>query len=44
MKAYDDYNHGNMLPYEYPQAKVNAAMKKLKALYPWLNDELSNIQ
>ncbi len=43
MKAYDDYNHGNMLPYEYPQEKVNAAMKKLKALYPWLNDELSNV-
>ncbi|MCW4034455.1 MAG: TrpB-like pyridoxal phosphate-dependent enzyme [Candidatus Bathyarchaeota archaeon] len=43
MKAYDDYNHGNMLPYEYPQEKVNQAMKKLKALYPWLNDELSNI-
>ncbi|MEJ2244087.1 MAG: TrpB-like pyridoxal phosphate-dependent enzyme [Candidatus Bathyarchaeota archaeon] len=43
MKAYDDYNHGNMLPYEYPQEKVNEAMKKLKALYPWLNDELSNI-
>ncbi|MDG6222112.1 MAG: TrpB-like pyridoxal phosphate-dependent enzyme [Candidatus Bathyarchaeota archaeon] len=44
MKAYDDYNHGNMLPYEYPQAKVNAAMKKLKALYPWLNNELCNIE
>ena len=43
MKAYDDYNSGNMLPYEYPQEKVNEAMKKLKALYPWLNDELSNI-
>jgi tryptophan synthase beta chain len=43
MKAYDDYNHGRMLPYEYPQEKVNEAMKKLKALYPWLNDELSNI-
>jgi tryptophan synthase beta chain len=43
MKAYDDFNHGNMLPYEYPQEKVNAAMKKLKALYPWLNDDLSNI-
>lgn len=42
MQAYDDYNSGKMLPYEYPQKKVNEAMKKLKALYPWLN-ELSNI-
>jgi hypothetical protein len=33
-----------MLPYEYPHAKVDAAMKKLKSLYPWLNDELSNIK
>jgi len=43
MKAYDDYNHSRMLPYEYPQAKVNEAMKKLNQLYPWLNDELSSI-
>jgi len=43
MKAYDDYNSGKMLPYEYPKEKVNEAMKKLKALYPWLNDELSSI-
>jgi tryptophan synthase beta chain len=42
MQAYDDYNSGKMLPYEYPQEKVNEAMKKLKTLYPWLN-ELSNI-
>ncbi len=43
MKAYDDYNHGKLLPYDYPKAKVDEAMKKLKQLYPWLNDELSNI-
>jgi tryptophan synthase beta chain len=43
MKAYDDYNHGRMLPYEYPQAKVDEAMMKLKQLYPWLNDELTSM-
>jgi len=43
MKAYDDYNHGKLLPYDYPKAKVDEAMKKLKQLYPWLNDELSSI-
>jgi tryptophan synthase beta chain len=43
MKAYDDYNHGRILPYEYPKEKVMEAMKKLKQLYPWLNDELSSI-
>jgi tryptophan synthase beta chain len=43
MKAYDDFNHGRIHPYEYPKAKVIEAMKKLKALYPWLNDELSNL-
>jgi tryptophan synthase beta chain len=43
MKAYDDFNHGRIHAYEYPKAKVVEAMKKLKALYPWLNDELSNL-
>jgi tryptophan synthase beta chain len=43
MKAYDDYNSGKMLPYEYPQAKVDEAMKKLRALYPWINHELGNV-
>ena len=43
MKAYDDYNHGKVLPYEYPKEKVVEAMKKLKALYPWLNGELSSL-
>ncbi len=43
MKAYDDYNHGKLLPYDYPKAKVDEAMKKLKHLYPWLKDELSSI-
>ena len=43
MQAYDEYNSGKMLPYEYPQEKVNEAMKKLKALYPWLNDDLTKM-
>jgi tryptophan synthase beta chain len=43
MQAYDDYNQGRMLPYEYPQTKVDEAMQKLKALYPWLNDDLTSM-
>ncbi|HEY4675390.1 MAG TPA: TrpB-like pyridoxal phosphate-dependent enzyme [Candidatus Bathyarchaeia archaeon] len=44
MQAYDDYRTGKLPPYEYPQEKVNEAMKGLKKLYPWLNDELKKIQ
>jgi tryptophan synthase beta chain len=36
MQAYDDYNHGKLLPYEYPQEKVQKAVAKIKELYPWL--------
>ena len=36
MQAYDDYNNGKLLPYEYPKEKVDESMKKLKELYPWL--------
>jgi tryptophan synthase beta chain len=36
MQAYDDYNHGKLLPYDYPQEKVQKAVDKIKALYPWL--------
>jgi tryptophan synthase beta chain len=43
MQAFDDYNHGKILPYEYPREKVIEAMKKLRALYPWLNEELGNL-
>ena len=43
MQAYDDYNNGKILPYEYPKEKVDEAMKKLRDLYPWLNNELCNI-
>jgi tryptophan synthase beta chain len=44
MQAYDDYKSGKLLPYEYPQEKVNEAMKGLKKLYPWLNGELKDIK
>jgi tryptophan synthase beta chain len=37
MQAYDDYLHGNLLPYEYPAEKVHEAMTRLRALYPWLD-------
>jgi tryptophan synthase beta chain len=36
MQAYDDYNHGKLLPYDYPQEKVQKAVKKIRELYPWL--------
>jgi len=36
MQAYDDYNSGKLLPYEYPKEKVDESMRKLKKLYPWL--------
>jgi tryptophan synthase beta chain len=36
MQAYDDYNHGRLLPYEYPQEKVQKAVDKIRELYPWL--------
>jgi hypothetical protein len=26
------------VPYEYPQAKVEESMRRLRALYPWLDD------
>ena len=36
MQAYDDYNNGRLLPYEYPAEKVRESMKKLRDMYPWL--------
>jgi tryptophan synthase beta chain len=40
MQAYDEYLNGKLLPYEYPQEKVDEAMKKLRKLYPWIDDEV----
>jgi tryptophan synthase beta chain len=37
MQAYDDYLHGKLLPYEYPEAEVAKAVERLKKLYPWLD-------
>jgi tryptophan synthase beta chain len=36
MQAFDDYNHGKLKPYAYPEEEVQEAMKKLRELYPWL--------
>lgn len=36
MQAYDDYNHGKLLPYDYPEEKVQKAVNKIRELYPWL--------
>ncbi len=38
MKAYDEYFSGKLLPYEYPREKVEASMRKLRQLYPWLDE------
>ncbi|MEM2546638.1 MAG: pyridoxal-phosphate dependent enzyme, partial [Candidatus Bathyarchaeia archaeon] len=38
MQAYSDYFSGKLLPYEYPKEKVDEAMKKLRQLYPWLDE------
>ncbi len=37
LKGYDEYLNGKLLPYEYPEEKVKEAMRKLKAMYPWLD-------
>jgi tryptophan synthase beta chain len=38
MQAYDDYLHGKLSPYEYPKEKVDESMRKLRKLYPWLDE------
>mgnify|MGYP001056359048 CR=1 FL=1 len=38
MQAYDDYLSGKLLPYEYPKEKVDEAMRRLRKLYPWLDE------
>jgi tryptophan synthase beta chain len=38
MQAYDDYLRGKLLPYEYPAEKVEESMRKLRQLYPWLDE------
>ncbi|MEM0111605.1 MAG: TrpB-like pyridoxal-phosphate dependent enzyme, partial [Candidatus Parvarchaeota archaeon] len=38
MQAYDDYLSGKLMPYEYPREKVEEAMKRLRKLYPWLDE------
>ena len=42
MQGYDDYLNGKLLPYEYPQKKVDEAMQKLIKIYPWLKEEIKN--
>jgi len=38
MQAYDDYLNGRLAPYEYPQEKVEASMRRLRELYPWIEE------
>jgi len=40
MQAYDDYLRGKLPPYEYPKERVEEAMRKLRKMYPWLDNEL----
>ena len=42
LQAFDDYMNGKLLPYEYPEEKVQEAMRRLRTLYPWL-DELKKM-
>jgi len=44
MQAYADYLSGKLPPCEYPKEKVEESMRKLKKMYPWLNDELKEFQ
>jgi tryptophan synthase beta chain len=37
MQAYADYLNGKLLPYEYPEEKVNESIQKLRKMYPWIN-------
>jgi tryptophan synthase beta chain len=39
MQAYDDFLGGNLVPYEYPEEKVEESMRELMTLYPWLESE-----
>jgi tryptophan synthase beta chain len=41
MQAYADFLSGKLEPYEYPAEKVEEAMRRLRKLYPWL-DEAKN--
>jgi tryptophan synthase beta chain len=36
MQAYNDFLSGVLLPYEYPEAKIQKAINKLRKLYPWV--------
>jgi tryptophan synthase beta chain len=38
MQAFDDYLSGKLSPYEYPTEKVDESMRKLRKLYPWLDE------
>ncbi|MGB9713428.1 MAG: TrpB-like pyridoxal phosphate-dependent enzyme [Candidatus Bathyarchaeales archaeon] len=38
MQAYSDYLSGKLPPYEYPTEKVEEAMRRLRKLYPWLDE------
>ncbi|MGQ9595990.1 MAG: TrpB-like pyridoxal phosphate-dependent enzyme [Thermoproteota archaeon] len=38
MQAYDDFLSGKLPSYEYPQEKVEESMRKLRKLYPWIED------
>jgi tryptophan synthase beta chain len=40
MQAYDEYFNGKLRPYEYPTEKVAESMRKLRELYPWIDDEV----
>lgn len=38
MGAYNEYFEGNLKPWEYPQEKVEASIKKMQEDFPWIKD------
>lgn len=38
MKAFEDYLEGKLPPYEYPKEAVEESIKRLKNLYPWIDE------
>jgi tryptophan synthase beta chain len=38
MKAYEDFLEGKLPPYEYPKEQVEASIRRLRELYPWLDE------
>jgi tryptophan synthase beta chain len=38
MKAFEDYLENKLPPYEYPKEAVDESIKRLRSLYPWIDE------